>query len=127
MPKPGYTQIIVSNEVRQILEKTARESGFKTVNNMLKHLIESTLLYRVNPGSTPNLYDTIQLTPIQTLNQQNNLNQTAFNENVLEGKRGNRRFSQIVGPPGFEPGSREPESRSLDQASRRPLADFELF
>jgi len=27
----------------------------------------------------------------------------------------------VVGSPGFEPGSREPKSRSLDHASRRPL------
>ena len=26
----------------------------------------------------------------------------------------------LVGPPGFEPGSREPKSQSLDHASRRP-------
>ena len=30
--------------------------------------------------------------------------------------------SAVVGSPGFEPGSREPKSRSLDHASRRPLA-----
>ena len=29
--------------------------------------------------------------------------------------------SSLVGPPGFEPGSREPKSQSLDHASRRPL------
>ena len=28
----------------------------------------------------------------------------------------------MVGLPGFEPGSREPKSHSLDQASRQPLA-----
>ena len=28
--------------------------------------------------------------------------------------------NQVVGLPGFEPGSREPKSRSLDQASRQP-------
>ena len=27
---------------------------------------------------------------------------------------------KLVGPPGFEPGSREPKSQSLDHASRRP-------
>ena len=27
----------------------------------------------------------------------------------------------MVGPPGFEPGSRTSEAQSLDQASRRPL------
>jgi hypothetical protein len=27
----------------------------------------------------------------------------------------------MVGLPGFEPGSREPKSHSLDQASRQPL------
>ncbi len=29
----------------------------------------------------------------------------------------------LVGPPGFEPESRESKSQSLDQASRRPLLD----
>ena len=32
----------------------------------------------------------------------------------------------LVGSPGFEPGSREPKSRSLDQASPRPLLRFFL-
>ena len=32
--------------------------------------------------------------------------------------------NQVVGLPGFEPGSREPKSRSLDQASRQPLFSF---
>ena len=30
--------------------------------------------------------------------------------------------STLVGPPGFEPESREPKSQSLDHASRRPLS-----
>jgi hypothetical protein len=30
------------------------------------------------------------------------------------------RAASVVGPPGFEPGSREPKSQSLDHASRRP-------
>ena len=38
---------------------------------------------------------------------------------------------RLVGPPGFEPGSREPKSQSLDHASRRPLLkaniDFLIF
>ena len=29
--------------------------------------------------------------------------------------------SNLVGPPGFEPGSIAPEATSLDQTSRRPL------
>jgi hypothetical protein len=32
-----------------------------------------------------------------------------------------KRTMKLVGLPGFEPGSREPESQSLDQASRQPL------
>jgi len=32
------------------------------------------------------------------------------------------RTTKLVGLPGFEPGSREPESQSLDQASRQPLS-----
>jgi hypothetical protein len=32
----------------------------------------------------------------------------------------------LVGPPGFEPGSREPKSQSLDHASRRPPHCFTL-
>lgn len=30
--------------------------------------------------------------------------------------------SNLVGPPGFEPGSIAPEATSLDQTSRRPLS-----
>jgi len=33
-----------------------------------------------------------------------------------------KRTTKLVGLPGFEPGSREPESQSLDQASRQPLS-----
>jgi len=72
MPKKGYTQIIVSNEVREILQKTARESGFRTVNEMLKHLIETAIFSRVNPGVNPRStlthYNTIKLSPIPPLN-----------------------------------------------------------
>ena len=32
-----------------------------------------------------------------------------------------KRTTEPVGLPGFEPGSREPESQSLDQTSRQPL------
>jgi len=39
VPKRGYTQIIVSNKVREILERTARESGFRTVNELLNNRI----------------------------------------------------------------------------------------
>jgi len=35
--------------------------------------------------------------------------------------------SGLVGSPGFEPGSRTPEARSLDQASRRPLSISQYF
>jgi hypothetical protein len=34
-------------------------------------------------------------------------------------------FVFVVGLPGFEPGSREPKSHSLDQASRQPHATRE--
>ena len=71
MPKKGYTQIIVSNEVREILGRTARESGFRTVNELLKYIIESTMLSRVNPKLTPTPYNTIKLSLIPTLNQEN--------------------------------------------------------
>jgi len=33
---------------------------------------------------------------------------------------------RLVGPPGFEPGSRAPEAQSLDHASRRPLSNIFL-
>ena len=32
--------------------------------------------------------------------------------------------ASLVGPPGFEPGSRAPEAQSLDHASRRPLSSI---
>ena len=45
-----------------------------------------------------------------------------------------RKTNLLVGSPGFEPGSREPKSRSLDQASRRPhilwfyfILGYEIF
>ena len=43
----------------------------------------------------------------------------------------NHRFldikSQMVGPPGFEPGSIAPEATSLDQTSRRPQLGLIMF
>ena len=37
-----------------------------------------------------------------------------------------KKTNLLVGSPGFEPGSREPKSRSLDQASRRPPLEWSV-
>ena len=110
MPKKGYTQIIVSNEVREILQKTARESGFRTVNEMLKHLIETAIFSRVNPGVNPRStlthYNTTKLNSIQPLNPQNNLKQaaslkqSAFHRSTCEARP---QQPVLAGPRGFEP------------------------
>jgi len=52
-----------------------------------------------------------------------NTNTVRENTNIAEeqNKRNLNSFSEnVVGLPGFEPESREPESRSLDQTSRQP-------
>ena len=50
MPKPGYTQIIVSGNIRNKLEEIAKSYGFRTVNQFL----EQSLDQRVNPRVNPN-------------------------------------------------------------------------
>ena len=47
MPKPGYTFIVVSKQVRKALENEARRRGFKTVNQLLEYWL------RVNPRVNP--------------------------------------------------------------------------
>ncbi len=50
MLRLNYTQIIASHEARKILQEAMRRSGFRTVNELLKHVIENAMQSRVNPN-----------------------------------------------------------------------------
>lgn len=39
MPKPGYTRIIVKEEIKQALQQLARTYGFKIVNQLLENWV----------------------------------------------------------------------------------------
>ena len=120
------TGLCLKTEVANLLRSKA-ENANMGINDYLTSLIlrdsgPSQHYNEDRPGTVPNHQDleTTQLliSLLQALNQQISQKQTAFSENV-------------VGLPGFEPGSfprktrvsalREPKSPSLDQATRQPL------
>ena len=108
MPKPGYTRIIVRAEVRSMLEKLAAAQGYGSINRLLESWI------RVHPGVHPT-------TPSEALNPAFRQSETDLKTGFFQERKCRNVVSAVVGSPGFEPGSRTPEARSLDQASRRPL------
>jgi len=107
MPKPGYTTIIVKEDLRSHLEAIARAEGFRTVSQFLEGLLRvhpttGGVYPRVNPNTPTN---TIQYTetPIET---KPNLNP------VFEKKGGNLGTvgSGLVGSGRFELPSQAPEA-----------------
>jgi len=122
MPKPGMTGLCLKTEVAELLRAKAREANLN-LNEYLTTLLlgPSQPCIRDRPGTVPNHQglETTQLliSLLQALNQYQTQKQAASNK-------------IMVGLPGFEPGSfpqaananklREPESPSLDQASRQP-------
>ncbi len=114
MPKPGYTGICLKTEVAELLRSKA-----KTANMGINDFLTALLL---GPSQ---LCIEDRLRTVLTFQNQASIQ--------LTDKPENSRFSknqQLMGLPGFEPGSfpykaqspalREPESPSLDQASRQP-------
>jgi len=124
MPKPGYTNIIVKEEIRSYLERLAKAEGFRTVNQLLEAMIrvdpKLTGVYpRVDPAHYDGNYVPAQIphTPLPTDYKTVSISRKM--PFLIAGSFGKE--SGLVGSPGFEPGSRTPEARSLDHASRRPL------
>jgi len=129
VPKIGMTGICLKTEVADLLRNKARAANMG-LNDYLTSLLLGPSQQCIEDcrGTVPNHQD-LETTQNQTLLQillnltqilnQNNPNQAPF-----------PKISKMVGLPGFEPGSfpricdrdalREPESPSLDQASRQP-------
>ena len=122
MPKPGMTGICLKTEVAELLRAKAQEANMG-INNYLTALLlgPSQIHSWDRPRTVPVSLTQQQISIQQALNQKQSQKQTAFNK-------------LMVGLPGFEPGSfphkayanalREPESPSLDQASRQPLLEY---
>ena len=54
MPKPGYTNLIVKEEIRSYLERLAKAEGFCTVSQLLEAIIRvDPKLTGVYPGVNP--------------------------------------------------------------------------
>ena len=83
MPKPGYTRIIVKSEIRDILEKLAEAQEYQSINRLLEAWI------RVHPTGIREIRH-------QKINPETSLFQK-------------RQFKDLVGSPGFEPGSERPK------------------
>jgi hypothetical protein len=125
MPKQGYTGLCLKREVAELLRAKAREAKMG-INDFLTALLlgPSQIHNWDRPRTVPNPLTQQQISIQQALNQKQSQKQTAFSENV-------------VGLPGFEPGSfpheatanthREPKSPSLDQASRQPHCHLYLY
>jgi len=70
MPKPGYTTLIVKEDLRVRLEAIARAEGFRTVNQFLESLLRVNpttggVYPRVNPNAPMNTFQYPE-TPIET-------------------------------------------------------------
>ena len=123
MPKPGYTNIIVKEEIRRYLERLAKAEGFRTVNLLLEAIIRVdprlTGVYPgVNPADCNRNYAPAQISQTSLPADRKTVRISRKTPFLSAGSFGKE--SAVVGSPGFEPGSREPKSRSLDHASRRP-------
>jgi len=95
MTKEGYTHIIVPQSLHNQLKTLAQQNNI-SISQLINQLINISINVNLNIGINTSI-NTTQQTAIkqnlpQALNQQQSQKQTAFSENV-------------VGLPGFEPGS----------------------
>ena len=120
MTKPGYTHIIVPKSLHHQLKALAQQNNL-SISQLISQLINVNVNVNVNVGINTSINTTLlteqKQSSLQTLNQQNSQNQATSAKRERNETVGSH---QMVGLPGFEPGSRAPEAQSLDQASRQP-------
>ena len=93
MPRPGYTRIIVSSEVRDMLQKIAAAQGYRSINMLLTEWI------RVHPGVHPTM-----------IHEEIGHSETSLKIGLFPKKE----LKFLAGPLGFEP-------RTSGSAGRRHI------
>jgi len=78
MPRPGYTRIIVSSEVRDLLQKLAEAQGYRSINQLLTEWIR---VHRT------------------MIHEENRQSETSLKTGLFPKKQ----FKFLAGPLGFEP------------------------